>query len=931
MEKEYINPNNPVYFSYAWANSEYPDIEEDVDKLCKILDDNNIMYKRDKENLCDYRSSIQESEEKIGEGSAIIVVISERYLKSEHCMNEWHLIRKNGKIWERVYPIVLENANISDDKIAEKYYKFFNERKNRIIHKQEQGYPPLKTVESEAANAGFYFGALDDMYQFLSDYNRYDITKIRENNYAVIIKQLKDYFQQIPNNKPNNKKPETDNSIPSFPVSIPKDLLPRNAEAENLYNEIIKNRFFNLVGVGGSGKTSLTYLMMQKHKNDFNEIAYVVANNNIEDEFVDQINATLKLRYEAGEDYMYKEIIAFLEENYKSDKPNLLVLDINETTKEAENKKFIDELYQTINHWNVLILSREHFTTFNFKNLNDNQDGEFIKELFVLKAGDKYKDFEDFDGLCKFIDYTPILAEQLGLYLNGLPKKSLAEIKKVFYGEYFREEDISEGVSAIDRHNKIVSFLEKLIDYNTFKPNAQKLLCHFILWQAEYIDYNVIKNLLKGVFASDDDYENAIVVLYKRAILTQKDLPDGKTLYKLHGLLAESLRGQIDISEKDYSAYLSNIEKIRKYRYYDFIPYADCIGNSLCEYDIVPDYNYNLLNRVGIKLKELWKTDDAKRLYEKYIAIAVKKVESNPKNFDYQKDLAIGYMNLALLQTDLLNDHKSAEINYNKSIEIREQLPKDNTNYQNGLALAYNNLASLQDDHLNDYRSAETNYKKAIEIREELPKNNLENKHWLAAAYYNLANLQADHLTDYESAENNYNKAIEIGKELPKDNHHYQYQLSKTIGNLAILQKNHLNDYKSAETNYKKEIEIKEQLPKDPIYQNSLALAYNNLALLQKNILKNLESAEAYFKKAIETEEPLLEVNRKLFLIKWVEYKYMLADLYFDTEKVEPAKSILEEIKPLAEECLAKNPNDKKTKDVNNWINELWEKINKNK
>ena len=249
----------------------------------------------------------------------------------------------------------MENANISDDKIAEKYYKFFNERKNRIIHKQEQGYPPLKTVESEAANAGFYFGALDDMYQFLSDYNRYDITKIRENNYAVIIKQLKDYFQQIPNNKPNNKKPETDSSIPSFPVSIPKDLLPRNAEAENLYNGISKNRFFNLVGVGGGGKTSLTYLMMQKHKDDFNEIAYVAVNNNIKDDFVKQINLTLNLRHKNGEG-LYKKIIAFLEENYKSDKPNLLVLDINETTKETDNKKFIDELH--VDNWHVLILSQ---------------------------------------------------------------------------------------------------------------------------------------------------------------------------------------------------------------------------------------------------------------------------------------------------------------------------------------------------------------------------------------------------------------------------------------------------------------------------------------------------------------------------------------------------------------------------------------------
>ena len=929
MEKEYINPNNPVYFSYAWANSEYPDIEEDVVNLCKLLEDNNILYEIDKKGLCPYRWSIQKAEETIGAGAAIIVVISKRYLESLHCMNEWHLMRDDGKILERVFPIVLEDANITDkNTFKNKYYQYFKKREESLIEQQNEGIIPLTRIETEAARAGFYINDLQYMYQYLADNNTSKPSILRKDNYKTIINKLIEFLQQIPNNKTNNTELETDNSIPSFLVSIPKDLLPRNAEAENLYNEIIKNRFFNLVGVGGSGKTSLTYLMMQKHKNDFNEIAYVVANNNIEDEFVDQINATLKLRYEAGEDYMYKEIIAFLEGNYKSDKPNLLVLDINETTKEAENKKFIDELYQIINHWHVLILSREHFTTFNFKNLNDNQDGEFIKKLFVLKAGDKYKDFEDFDRLCKFIDYTPILAEQLGLYLNGLPKKSLAEIKKVFYGEYFREEDISEGVSAIDRHNKIVSFLEKLIDYNTFKPNAKKLLCHFILWQAEYIDYNVIKNLLKGVFASDDDYENAIVALYKRAILTQKDLPNGKTLYKLHGLLAESLRGQIDISEQDYSAYLNNIEEIRKYGYYDFIPYTDCIGNSLCEHEIVPEYNYYLLNKAGIKFANTWKTDYAKRLYEKYIAIAVKKVESNPKNFDYQKDLAIGYMNLALLQTDLLNDHESAEKNYNKSIEIRKQLPIDNPRYQHGLALAYNNLAILQKSHLKSYKSAEANYKKAIEIREELPKNNLENQHWLAVAYYNLADLQVDYLNEHKSAEINYKKAIEIREQLPKDNPNYQFQLSKIYNNLARLQRNYLSNYISAEKNYQNALIIKEQLPKNPVYQDSLALTYNNLALFYKFILKENDSAETYFKKAIETEKSLVEVNRKLFLIKWVEYKYNLAKLYFDTEKVEPAKSILEAIKPLAEECLEKNPNDEWTIKVNNWINNLREKIN---
>lgn len=943
MEKEYINKNNPVYISYAWANSEYPNIEKDVENLCEVLEANSISYKRDKTNLCPYRWSIQKAEEEIGKGTAIIVVISERYLKSPHCMNEWHLMRENGKIKDRIFPVVLEDAKITDKNIFKEYYNFFKDREQSLIEQQKEGIIPLTRVETEAANAGFYIDDLKKMYQYLADYNTSKLTELRKDNYEIIINQLKDFLKRI-TNKTNNLKLETDKSAPSFPVSIPKDLLPRNAEAENLYNSIINNRFFNLVGVGGSGKTSLTYLMMQKHKTDFNEIAYVVANNNIEDDFIEQINSTLKLSYKVGEACMYKKIIAFLEENYKSDKPNLLVLDINETTEEADNKKFINELNGIIDNWHVLILSRElheYITTSdeNTKNLNDNQDGEFIKKLFLLKAGYKYKYFEDFDGLCKFIDYTPILAEQLGLYLNGLPKKSLDDIKEVFRGEYFRDEDISEGVSAINRHNKIISFLKKLIDYNTFKPNAQKLLCHFILWQAEYIDYDVIKNLLKGVFASDADYENAIVALYKRAILTQKNLPNGSSSYKLHGLLAESLRGQIDILKQDYpadkknkvySAYLKNIRKIIEHGYDEFIPYADCIGNSLCEFDIVPD-NYIFLNSAGNKFQEIWKTDYAEKLYKKSIEIVRKKTESYPNNSAYQNVLANYYMDFALLQKEHLNNYELAEKYYHKSKVISIKLPKDNPEYQHQLALEYNNLAALQKEYLNNYKSAEDNYKESIEIGKLLPKNNPEYQDSLAIAYYNLADLQISILNDYKSAESNYKKSIEIGKELPKENLKYQNDLANAYYNLANLQSVYLNDYKSVETNYKNAIEIQEQLHENPVYQNSLALTYNNLALFYKSKLKDNEAAETYFKKAIGTEKTLLEVNRKLYLINWVGYKYRLADLYFDIEKEGLAKSILEEIKPIAEECLAENPNDKDTKKVNDWINDLWEKINKRK
>jgi hypothetical protein len=60
-----------------------------------------------------------------------------------------------------------------------------------------------------------------------------------------------------------------------FTYIIPNGLLSRDEEADNLFDSVINNRFFNLIGVGGSGKSSLTYLMMQKHKSDFNEIAHM--------------------------------------------------------------------------------------------------------------------------------------------------------------------------------------------------------------------------------------------------------------------------------------------------------------------------------------------------------------------------------------------------------------------------------------------------------------------------------------------------------------------------------------------------------------------------------------------------------------------------------------------------------------------------------
>ena len=50
--------------------------------------------------------------QQIGQGNCILVIISDKYLKSENCMFELLEIANHGDIYDRIFPIVLGDANI---------------------------------------------------------------------------------------------------------------------------------------------------------------------------------------------------------------------------------------------------------------------------------------------------------------------------------------------------------------------------------------------------------------------------------------------------------------------------------------------------------------------------------------------------------------------------------------------------------------------------------------------------------------------------------------------------------------------------------------------------------------------------------------------------------------------------------------------------
>jgi internalin A len=105
-----MSKNSEIFISYAWGGES----EEIVNKIYPILVEKGFNVIRDKVDL-GYKGNIKEFMQRIGMGKAIVVVISDKYLKSENCMFEILEIHRNKDTWNRIFPIVLRDARMYDE------------------------------------------------------------------------------------------------------------------------------------------------------------------------------------------------------------------------------------------------------------------------------------------------------------------------------------------------------------------------------------------------------------------------------------------------------------------------------------------------------------------------------------------------------------------------------------------------------------------------------------------------------------------------------------------------------------------------------------------------------------------------------------------------------------------------------------------------
>ena len=116
-----------IFISYAWGGER----EEIVNQIDQALQTRGVMIIRDKRNL-GYKGSINEFMERIGQGNCIIVVISDKYLRSPNCMFELVEIAEGKQFHDRIFPVVLGDANIYDPIKRIEYVKYWEVKRAEL-------------------------------------------------------------------------------------------------------------------------------------------------------------------------------------------------------------------------------------------------------------------------------------------------------------------------------------------------------------------------------------------------------------------------------------------------------------------------------------------------------------------------------------------------------------------------------------------------------------------------------------------------------------------------------------------------------------------------------------------------------------------------------------------------------------------------------
>ena len=139
---------------------------------------------RDKRDL-GYKGSIGKFMERIGEGDCVIVVISDKYLRSKNCMFELVEIAENKQFADRIFPIILSDAKIYDPVDRIDYAQHWEKEKAKLNEKLRtlSDFSNLLGIQEELNNYDRFRRNIDELTFVLKDMNTLSPDMHRESDF----------------------------------------------------------------------------------------------------------------------------------------------------------------------------------------------------------------------------------------------------------------------------------------------------------------------------------------------------------------------------------------------------------------------------------------------------------------------------------------------------------------------------------------------------------------------------------------------------------------------------------------------------------------------------------------------------------------------------------------------------------------------------
>lgn len=193
-----VNKGKPVYFSYARNSDQQPEwnhIADCVEQLAEVLKAQNIEYLVN--NTSETSPDISDYEKNIGwKSDVIVLVFSDRYFRSLHCMYEFVQIKKAIKQFpqKRLFCIKSGNFNLSDINYILDLEHFWGDQKQEYDEVSYHKTRPITNAEEEAHNNGFYMDDIRSLYSFFSTLNYANAHSQDWNDFA---KEIADSYTSV--------------------------------------------------------------------------------------------------------------------------------------------------------------------------------------------------------------------------------------------------------------------------------------------------------------------------------------------------------------------------------------------------------------------------------------------------------------------------------------------------------------------------------------------------------------------------------------------------------------------------------------------------------------------------------------------------------------------------------------------------------------